>query len=329
MKTVAVDLSSFARALAVTSSGRGESPATAPVAVTGIAQAGDWFAFLHGTVDPGGLETRAWFEWGPTPALGSSTTVQVVSAGAPDSGHRHDHRPPVIHDVLLPDGRGECLGDCSWRHRVVLDARHGGAPDVHRPSGRRSAADDCTHADPEGGVPRRPNSADAVPPQEGNRPLAGSSEWRQSVASGPRPARRQQRPALGREALDDPAAAVAPVAEPVVQAVVAVLPELVGLRDEPVAAPVRRARDVAPDARRRTRRSAARAPRATRSARSASRPRPRAAPREAASPSRRRTRPGRVFSTAPRPAPAGRACGRGSRRAGSRPARGPCGSRSS
>jgi PASTA domain len=53
----------------------------APVAVTGAAQAGDWFAYLHGTVDPGGLETRAWFEWGPTPALGSSTTVQVVPAG--------------------------------------------------------------------------------------------------------------------------------------------------------------------------------------------------------------------------------------------------------
>ena len=68
--------------LAATGSGRAESPATAPVAVTGIAQAGDWFAFVHGTVDPGGLETRAWFEWGPTPALGSSTHVQVVPAGA-------------------------------------------------------------------------------------------------------------------------------------------------------------------------------------------------------------------------------------------------------
>jgi hypothetical protein len=68
--------------LAATGSGRAEIPATAPVVVTGTAQAGDWFAFLHGSVDPGGLETRAWFEWGLTPALGSSTSVQVVSPGS-------------------------------------------------------------------------------------------------------------------------------------------------------------------------------------------------------------------------------------------------------
>lgn len=71
--------------LAVADSGRGENPATAPVAVTGVAQPGDWFAFLNGTVDPGGLETQAWFEWGPTPALGSSTPSQVVPAGAQQS----------------------------------------------------------------------------------------------------------------------------------------------------------------------------------------------------------------------------------------------------
>ena len=49
-----------------------------PVASTGIAQAGDWFAFLHGTVNPNTQETRAWFEWGLTPSLGNSTPVQVV-----------------------------------------------------------------------------------------------------------------------------------------------------------------------------------------------------------------------------------------------------------
>ena len=81
MKAVSAICVLFLATLAATGSGRAESPATAPVAVTGIAQAGDWFAFLHGTVDPGGLETRAWFEWGPTPALGSSTPVHVVPAG--------------------------------------------------------------------------------------------------------------------------------------------------------------------------------------------------------------------------------------------------------
>jgi len=68
--------------LAVTGFGRGETPTTPPVAVTGIAQPADVFAWLYGTVDPGGLETRAWFEWGPTVALGSSTPVQVVTPGA-------------------------------------------------------------------------------------------------------------------------------------------------------------------------------------------------------------------------------------------------------
>jgi RimJ/RimL family protein N-acetyltransferase len=43
---------------------------------------------------------------------------------------------------------------------------------------------------------------------------------------------------LGRQPLDDPVAVRAPVAQAVVHAVVAVLPELVRLRDEPVPAPV-------------------------------------------------------------------------------------------
>jgi hypothetical protein len=53
-----------------------------PVASTSNAQPTDAFAFLYGTVDPNGLETRAWFEWGRTPALGSSTPEQVVQPGA-------------------------------------------------------------------------------------------------------------------------------------------------------------------------------------------------------------------------------------------------------
>ena len=60
------------------------------------------------------------------------------------------------------------------------------------------------------------------------------------------------RPAvLGREALDDPAPAVAPVAEPVVQAVLAVLPEFDDGRVEAVAAPVLRQRHVVAERRNR------------------------------------------------------------------------------
>jgi PASTA domain len=81
MKAVAAICVLFLATPAVAESSRGETSATAPVAVTGIAQAGDWFAFLNGTVDPGGLETQAWFEWGPTPALGSSTPVSIVLPG--------------------------------------------------------------------------------------------------------------------------------------------------------------------------------------------------------------------------------------------------------
>ena len=75
--------------------------------------------------------------------VGADARAWVIDHGpgcfgrGPDSGHRHDHRPPVIHDVLLPDGHGECLGDCSSRRHLVLDAPYGGAPDVHRPSVRR------------------------------------------------------------------------------------------------------------------------------------------------------------------------------------------------
>jgi hypothetical protein len=71
--------------LAGAGSGRGENPTTAPVVVTGVAQAGDWFAFLNGTVDPVGLDTQAWFEWGLTPEFGSATSIQVVPAGNPGS----------------------------------------------------------------------------------------------------------------------------------------------------------------------------------------------------------------------------------------------------
>lgn len=49
-----------------------------PVPSTGTAQASDWFAFLHGAVNPNTQQTNVWFEWGLTPALGNSTPVQAV-----------------------------------------------------------------------------------------------------------------------------------------------------------------------------------------------------------------------------------------------------------
>ena len=83
MRTAAAISLLFLASLAGAESSRSENPTAAPVAVTGSAQAGDWFAFLNGTVDPRGLETQAWFEWGRTPALGSSTSIQIVPAGNP------------------------------------------------------------------------------------------------------------------------------------------------------------------------------------------------------------------------------------------------------
>ncbi len=53
----------------------------APIVTTGGAQPSDWWAILHGTVDPSGEETTAWFEWGRTPELGSATTPQAVHPG--------------------------------------------------------------------------------------------------------------------------------------------------------------------------------------------------------------------------------------------------------
>jgi hypothetical protein len=82
VKALAVIFVLCLAALADIEPGRGEGSATAPIAVTGRAQPADAWAYLNGTVDPGGLETRAWFEWGPTPALGSSTQPVFVGAGS-------------------------------------------------------------------------------------------------------------------------------------------------------------------------------------------------------------------------------------------------------
>src|SRR4030042_6981700 len=63
-------------------------PAVSPSAATGITTSG---ATLNGSVNPNGLSTTAWFEWGtdptltffsntPTQSVGSGTTSQSVSA---------------------------------------------------------------------------------------------------------------------------------------------------------------------------------------------------------------------------------------------------------
>ncbi len=83
-----------------------------PVPSTGAAQTSDWFAFLHGTVNPNTQQTNVWFEWGLTPALGNSTPVQVV----PGTGvvavraDIYDLEPGTSYYVRLvadnPSGRG-------------------------------------------------------------------------------------------------------------------------------------------------------------------------------------------------------------------------------
>ena len=89
---------------------------------------------------------------------------------------------------------------------------------------------------------------------------------------------------LGREPLAAPAGAVARVADAVVQPVVAVLPELVASRDEPEAAPVRRAAGRRrPGSAPAPPRPAARAPPGPRSGRLWARPRRRGGSRAGAS----------------------------------------------
>jgi hypothetical protein len=105
----------FLATLVAAGSGRGETPTAAPVVVTGSAQAGDWFAFLYGTVDPGGLDTQAWFEWGPTPALGSSTSIQVVPAGnagtVGDSIRDLDSFTRYYFRIVATNAAGTAAGD--------------------------------------------------------------------------------------------------------------------------------------------------------------------------------------------------------------------------
>ena len=134
------------------------------------------------------------------------------------------------------------------------------------------------------------------------------------------------------ETFEHPCAAVGPpVAQPVVQAIVAVLPELELVGHEPVAAPERRERHVAV-AEARLRFCRARLELRARPDRFALRRRPRAdaARPWAIRPSTSRTPPASRVRCGPSPGPDGalRASGRGPPRAGWPRAPGPCGSRS-
>jgi len=51
---------------------------TAPTNLNGVS------ATLQGSINPHGLETRAWFEWGETDSYGNGTPVQTISSGNAD-----------------------------------------------------------------------------------------------------------------------------------------------------------------------------------------------------------------------------------------------------
>jgi hypothetical protein len=61
---------------------RAVPPPPAPVVVTTTAtDIGERSAVLRGTVNPSGVSTQTWFEWGSTPDLGSTTPAQSVGSG--------------------------------------------------------------------------------------------------------------------------------------------------------------------------------------------------------------------------------------------------------
>ena len=79
----------------------------------------------------------------------------------------------------------------------------------------------------------------------GVQPPEGPPRRHPAAPKGTRESRRQWASQLGREAPYHPRVALAPVTDAVVESVLPVLPELVRIRGEPVAAPVRRPRHLA------------------------------------------------------------------------------------
>lgn len=74
---------SYGQMTSFTTLGAGSSAGFAPLAVTRDAAAVTQnFAFLKGEVNPQGGMTTAWFEFGPTTALGLRTSAQAIPAGA-------------------------------------------------------------------------------------------------------------------------------------------------------------------------------------------------------------------------------------------------------
>jgi hypothetical protein len=58
------------------------SPALQPsVAILPVSSITSTGAVLNGTINPNGLQSRFWFEWGQTPSLGSTSQIRILLAG--------------------------------------------------------------------------------------------------------------------------------------------------------------------------------------------------------------------------------------------------------
>ena len=100
---------------------------TPPTVVTGAATSitSTW-ATLNGTVNPNGLDTTAWFQYGTTTSYTATTTFQAMGAGicAVADWRRRHHRSDVQHHVSLPRRRQQRrLGRASARMRRSRPAR--------------------------------------------------------------------------------------------------------------------------------------------------------------------------------------------------------------
>ena len=216
----------------------------------------------------------------PRPGRGSPRRAPCARRSARPRGPRSRPRPSTRGRRCAAAGRRSRAGTGAAPRRTTSPSRSRTCAPRSSRSRRRRARADLRRRSAASSAAR---GSPAPPRRRRTRPDRGARGSRAKTTDRARP---RNSLLLRAQALDDPALAVAAVADPVVQAVLAVLPELVaspgGADSRPSAAGGR----APPDGRRRTRRSAARAPRATRSARSVSRPRRRSGSRAASSPSR-------------------------------------------